>query len=360
MSYFLKATAYSTSCPLNVELKHYDVLPKPVRDVGIRQTTKGWSKRDSNGHVGCQLHVAKPALLPPDASGYVTVPFDVAIRTARLLQRVANMNEQLPPMPLELWLLVAHSASPVTSAVCAMSYGSCPPMPPGEVGTPLGINKLTLTHFFWSWFIANAQLQILPPIFQQSAYINVLDLRECAKLTVIPSYAFQSCVNLRCIELPPSIQEIGKNAFSGCLQWKRKAHFDRVQSVGASAFCGSGIVSLSLPSLTATSRFMCRSCRHLVVVNLPSVVVGSDGMFADCDSLRAVTLSGGAVLTAYNKHAFANCTRLKTLVCGFVAGFSKHMFENCKLLQQLPLSSTTTEFPERCFTHTSMPQSGPP
>ena len=64
----------------------------------------------------------------------------------------------------------------------------------------------------------------------------------------IPQNSFLSCSNLRAVTLPNSIESIGASAFKNCYQLSEIHLPEGLSVIGASAFSGSGLMEMKLPS----------------------------------------------------------------------------------------------------------------
>ena len=137
------------------------------------------------------------------------------------------------------------------------------------------------------------------------------------------------------ITLPPSIERIGKFAFSECEELKNVNFPEGLKEIGDSAFRNVGLESLVLPSsLERIGESAFTDCQKLKSVNFPeglkeirrgafaytgleSVALPSSleriepSAFARCDALKTVRAAEG--LTSIGQYAFRGCYELKDI-----------------------------------------------
>jgi hypothetical protein len=85
----------------------------------------------------------------------------------------------------------------------------------------------------------------------------------------------------------------------------------RVISIGDSAFWGTEIKSLHIPSMVGEiGKYACRDCYRLESVVIEGIVVGSY-MFTNCTRLKSLTLTKN--LMEFGEHALNYCEKLETI-----------------------------------------------
>lgn len=102
------------------------------------------------------------------------------------------------------------------------------------------------------------------------------------------------------------------------------------KTIGASAFAGCKISSVSLPSaLTAIESSAFSGCTSLSAISIPSgVSVISEKAFSGCTSLNSVQLPD--TLEKIGDQAFANCSSLKDITIGkSVSSIASNAFSGC-------------------------------
>ncbi len=96
-----------------------------------------------------------------------------------------------------------------------------------------------------------------------------------------------------------NVKVIGTAAFYGRTGLKSVV-MDRVTTIGADAFYGSGIQVLNAPDLTDIGNNAFRNCTSLEIVNLPKLTtVSSTYVFAGCTSLKSVYFENVMSLNQY-------------------------------------------------------------
>ena len=116
--------------------------------------------------------------------------------------------------------------------------------------------------------------------------------------------------NLKRVELPADVTEIGNNMFSGC----------------------SGLESFDIPSwVTKIGRRAFANCTSLQEITVPGAVGEINATFAGCTNLKEVRFANGA--TAIGPEAFKSCTELKTVyIPRSVKTIGENAFFDCEKL----------------------------
>ena len=114
--------------------------------------------------------------------------------------------------------------------------------------------------------------------------------------TSIGNYAFHGCANLAEVSLPETIQSVGHNSFSHCVNLETLDLPTGVTEIGEYAFwhCDK-YKNVTLPAtLTAIGRSAFGYCVALEEIQIPdSVISMGTYVFQDCHELKTVRLSGG-------------------------------------------------------------------
>ncbi len=121
-------------------------------------------------------------------------------------------------------------------------------------------------------------------------------------LVEIHSGAFENCLNLKSIDLPESLTELGVHA-----------RYSNGRTDYDSVFRGSGIQSITIPnSVTAIGKGSFENCSKLKTAKLPdSITTIPAATFSNCKNLENVTL--GNAVTIIGTKAFYRCKNLKKL-----------------------------------------------
>jgi hypothetical protein len=154
-------------------------------------------------------------------------------------------------------------------------------------------------------------------------------------LSVLPTEAFLKCTNIKSVTLPNTLT-----------------------AIGTQAFCGSSLVSISIPAsveeIRGSAFFGCSSlktvtfekgsklktvagfshCTSLTTIEIPaSVETIGQYAFNDCTSLHTVTFEKGSKLKTIGSDVFLNCTSLTMIeIPASVETIEDQAFEGCSLL----------------------------
>ena len=133
--------------------------------------------------------------------------------------------------------------------------------------------------------------------------LTTVTFAEGSQLETIGESAFEACRFLSSITIPASVTEIGKNAFYNCYDSSNKtgltevtfAEGSKLETIGESAFNGSGISSVTIPA---------------------SVTSIGQKAFAYCKNLKSVTVNWTAEdkIVQINSNVFSNCPEGWTLI----------------------------------------------
>lgn len=136
--------------------------------------------------------------------------------------------------------------------------------------------------------------------------VVVTDCRKDAKTVIIPEViqirnipytvtaiytaTFLDHTNLQSVVIPPTINEIGDEAFKGCTRLKTVT-VPGGATLGKGAFKGSGLVSIELGEGLTTIPNQCFSeCSSLSTVTIPSTVKNIKYLaFSGCTGLKEIT-----------------------------------------------------------------------
>lgn len=176
---------------------------------------------------------------------------------------------------------------------------------------------------------------------------EISSVRLPKHLVEIQGYAFTGCKNLKSIEFPPSLKEIGREAFS----YSGLTHVtipNTIKTLGMNSFGGCD----SLKSVDVDCRVVgngafieCKALRTIHFGEHVETLV--TGAFALCSSLQSVVLHDN--ITEIGANAFLGCTSLKSAeVKAEDALFGEDVFKNCTSLVKLSLPSTVSNPAKLC------------
>lgn len=152
-------------------------------------------------------------------------------------------------------------------------------------------------------------------------------------LTSIPRAFCRSVSALEEVKLPANLKIISNASFSGCTNLKTIDLPDTVTEIGAFAFKSTGLTSITIPASVETvddTAFIdntsltdatfpagkgisfegCTSLVNVKINNNPTKI--DDSMFRKCSSLASIELPD--TVTEIGKYAFADCTSLKDFI----------------------------------------------
>ena len=136
--------------------------------------------------------------------------------------------------------------------------------------------------------------------------------------------------DLRVVEIPEGLPEIGYAAFQGCSSLVSVSIPNSVTEIGKSAFEGcSSLASVSIPdSVTVIGCGAFHGCSSLATVIIPnSVTAIGVGAFASCCSLTSVAIPNHAA--DIGSFAFKGCSSLSTVIIPDSAEIVHDAFAGC-------------------------------
>ena len=135
--------------------------------------------------------------------------------------------------------------------------------------------------------------------------LKTVDFSKSA-LKKLPSGTFESCMNLTQVILPKTLKEIGSNAFYGTAQLKYIQIPEGVEEIGYTAFSNSGLVTVKLPNSIRTIKRSFYKCNELKeVTTYGNNYIGNDYIgndlersilgesFQFCPNLETLQIPGG-------------------------------------------------------------------
>ena len=172
-------------------------------------------------------------------------------------------------------------------------------------------------------------------------------------LLKIEDSAFSGCRSLHTVELPNTVNSIGKGAFADCTALESIVIPEGVTVIRKSTFAGcTKLKSVTLPStLQVIEDGAFLECTSLEDINIPTGV-STIGTFAFklCTSLKNIVLP--TALTTIANEAFYGCSSLPNIVIpGKVARVNDGAFAECTALQEVILSEGVCEIGEYAFKH---------
>lgn len=188
----------------------------------------------------------------------------------------------------------------------------------------------------------------------------------------IDDNAFNGSYNLTNIDLPQTIQFIGKNAFDGCTSLKQiqlpntisdmEADFSELPIQKVVLF-GDGktipdwfksnkslsVIEFNCTNVTTVSDNAFENCQSLTKILLPNTIAKiGNSTFKGCIQLSSITMPVG--LSEIPENAFYGCTNLKEFSFGKnLISIGKSAFSNCTSLEQLFISASINDISDNAF-----------
>ena len=202
-----------------------------------------------------------------------------------------------------------------------------------------------------------------------TAFLRVLDLRECRmEGDSVPSSAFSGS-GISEIYLPESITKIGSRAFAGSvLKWLDIPADNCIDFIGDGAFssCSQLRSVLSFPQVTAIGDEVFNYCLALTEVSLPKVTRVGAGSFYNCWRLKKVQLGQAepvenqlvisASIESVGENAFGGCKQFKTvdMSASSLQSLPRKLFFDCAYLEQVSLPQSLTQMGDSVFACTRL------
>lgn len=174
--------------------------------------------------------------------------------------------------------------------------------------------------------------------------------KRCANLRIIniPSgieeigdRAFQGCYNLESpVRIPSSTKRIGEHAFSICRKLECVILEEGVEEIGNNAFASTNIESITIPSsVKRMGMQVFASCKRLTIVNIPkTMTMLTWGTFLGCSSLNNIMVPNGTII---EPEVFQGCGNLET-ICGSIdISYAMYSFRGCEKLKFLSISDSS-------------------
>lgn len=168
-------------------------------------------------------------------------------------------------------------------------------------------------------------------------------------VTTIPDSYFKEWIKLTSIILPPSIINIGHEAFLGCSSLTSIVIPENVTSIGNAAFssCPS-LTSVVIPeSVTSIGASAFYECSSLITLSVPEGVKSiKHHTFFGCTGLVSINFPDG--LTSIEHHAFCACSSLLSIdIPAGVTNIGERAFQECSSLTSIAVDSNNSVYDSR-------------
>lgn len=176
------------------------------------------------------------------------------------------------------------------------------------------------------------------------------------QLKSIGSRTFYNCVELRDLQLPPTMNSIGEGAFYYTYNFC-SAVIPEGLTVAGGAYHDSGLRHIVLPPSMAEVPFaLCCSCYDLFDVKLNGQKVIGQSAFENCYSLRTIDLPEGIERLA--EQCFRYCIKLNHVVIPSTVTRVERPFFNCSALKDLTCLTFAPPYANNQSLHGDMSSAG--
>ncbi|MGN1297897.1 MAG: leucine-rich repeat domain-containing protein [Clostridia bacterium] len=150
--------------------------------------------------------------------------------------------------------------------------------------------------------------------FSEYNFTQMTKINIPRSVTSIGDSAFYNCTSLSSITIPSSVTSIGNNTFYNCTSLSSVTMPSSVTSIGDYTFnyCRS-LSNITIPkSVISIGSCAFEGCTSLSGVTIPSsVTIIGNSAFADCTSLSNITISSN--VTNIGDSAFSSCSKLTNI-----------------------------------------------
>lgn len=158
-------------------------------------------------------------------------------------------------------------------------------------------------------------------------------------VTIIGNEAFKAVTDIKEIEIPGMVKEIGIRAFYHCDKLEKLVIKEGLQTIKHAAFCGcESLKEVILPEgIKQIDNTAFCACLRLEKINVPSTVdFISDRLFCNCWNLKKIILSQG--LLKIGRASFDGCSKLENIeIPSTVRKIDAYAFERCSKLKEIIL-----------------------
>ena len=181
-------------------------------------------------------------------------------------------------------------------------------------------------------------------VFKDCTNLKAVNIPDT--VTEIGNSAFENCKSLEKVNIPDSVTKIGDSAFTNCKSLVEVNISRSVAEIGNSAFGGcSSLINVTIPNkVTKIAEGLFGKCKSLTNVIVPDGVTEiGDKAFAGCESLVGIIIP--KTVTKIGKQAFVNCKKIDIFVIpDSVKDIGLEAFGGCSILQHFTLPTRFTIF----------------
>ena len=161
-------------------------------------------------------------------------------------------------------------------------------------------------------------------------------------IETIPEAAFIECTSLKNINIPSTVKTLEFKAFFGCKALDDITLPAEIESIGQSAFEGTGLKEIDLSNVKkGYGDLSFGHCKNLESVTLSSYVNKlPSNMFAGCEALKSVEIPNG--VEYIGEQAFYESGLTQVNIGKNVAAIGAGAFSHCQQLTSLTVTLTPT------------------
>lgn len=179
---------------------------------------------------------------------------------------------------------------------------------------------------------------------------EIKDVKITQGITAIGDYSFYDAVNLRTVDIPDSVTEIGSYAFGYCRNLREIKLSDHVNKIGESAFrdCQNLETADISQNITYLPGYVFYGCSSLRKIELPNKIQRIDRQaFESCSSLISLKITENVKFI--RERAFAKCSSLQKIeVPATVEELNSTAFDECTSLKSAEIETTTCPSFDNC------------
>lgn len=178
-------------------------------------------------------------------------------------------------------------------------------------------------------------------VFDSCKNLKSIDLPNGIK--TIPEYTFAGCESLERVTLPANLEEIQKYSFVWTTSLKSITFPTTVNKIMDYAFKCSGLETVTIPEgVTQLGIYVFTQNESLKEATLPTTITTfGNQVFTNCTALTTVHLPEG--LTILGGYAFKGCTSLETVqLPSTLTTFGNYTFQGCTSLRSIEIPEQIT------------------